>query len=88
MNMDQFRNEVYHEGYLETELLLGAIRNIKSVVNSQTLRASLVQLESQLPGESGDHQMMDQVWLTQLTNTELTNKNPIPVQGSVENVKK
>ncbi|WP_193747463.1 ABC transporter substrate-binding protein [Cellvibrio sp. OA-2007] len=75
-------NEVYHEGYLETELLLGAIRNIKNAVNSQTLRASLVQLESQLPGNAGDHQMMDKVWLTQLHN-----KNVMQKQGEAANVK-
>ena len=89
---DSIPNEVYHEGYLETELLLGAIRNIKDVVNSETLRASLVQLERQLPGDIGDHQMMDKVWLTQLTKKELSNKksnnkNSIFVQGDAVNVK-
>lgn len=85
-------NEVYHEGYLETELLLSAIRNIKDVVNSETLRASLVQLERELPGDIGDHQMMDKVWLTQLSNKALSNQgpsniNPIFVQGDAVNVK-
>ncbi len=75
-------NEVYHEGYLETELLLSAIRNIKDAINSQTLRASLVQLERELPGEVGDHQMMDRVWLTHLHD-----KNANNVQGDAEHVK-
>lgn len=74
-------NEVYREGYLETELLLTAISNIKDKVNSQTLRASLVQMERQLPGDSGDHQMMDKVWLSQLNNN-----NSTLVQSDVENV--
>lgn len=85
-------NEVYHEGYLETELLLDAIRNIKDVVNSETLRASLVQLERQLPGDIGDHQMMDKVWLTQLTkkeqiNRKSKNQNSTLVQGDAVNAK-
>lgn len=74
-------NEVYREGYLETELLLTAISNIKDKVNSQSLRASLVQMERQLPGDSGDHQMMDKVWLSQLNNN-----NSTLVQSHVENV--
>lgn len=75
-------NEIYREGYLETELLLAAISNIKDTVNSQTLRASLVQMERQLPGDSGDHQMMDKVWLSQLNNN-----NSTLVQSDVANVK-
>jgi len=75
-------NEVYHEGYLETEMLLGAIHNIKDEVNSETLRASLVQMERQLPGDPGDHQMMNNVWLTQLNNP-----NSALVQGDAVNVK-
>ena len=74
-------NEVYHEGYLETELLLNAVRTLKGKITSESLRASLVQLEHQLPGYAGDHQMMDKVWLTQLKN------NSALVQGDVENVK-
>lgn len=75
-------NEVYHEGYLETELLLDAIRNIKDKVTSETLRASLVQMEGHLPGDAGDHQMMDKVWLTQLNNN-----NSTLVQGDTANAK-
>jgi branched-chain amino acid transport system substrate-binding protein len=80
-------NEVHHEGYLETELLLGAIRNIKEKVTSETLRASLVQMERHLPGDAGDHQMMDKVWLTQLSNKEPSNNNSTLVQGDVANAK-
>jgi len=80
-------NEVYHEGYLETEMLLGAIHNIKDEVNSETLRASLVQMERQLPGDPGDHQMMNKVWLTQLSNKEPSNHNSTLVQGDVANAK-
>ncbi len=64
------RNEVYREGYLETQLLLDAVAAIKGSVTGETLRQSLAQLERQLPGNPGDQQMMNNVWLAQLYNNE------------------
>jgi branched-chain amino acid transport system substrate-binding protein len=75
-------NEVYLEGYLETELLLTAISNITGNINSQTLRTSLAHLERQLPGIPGDHQMKDDVWLSPLTS-----KNSALTQGNSANAK-
>lgn len=64
-------NEVYREGYLETHLLLEAIAAIEGAVTGETLRESLARLEKQLPGNPGDQQMMNNVWLAQLhTNSQ------------------
>jgi branched-chain amino acid transport system substrate-binding protein len=61
-------NEVAQEGYLATELLLAAARNIKSEINSETLRQSLQLKERQLNPTSLllDQQMSDLVWLKPL----------------------
>lgn len=56
-------NDVYREGYLETQLLLEAIGTINGPVTSENLRTSLAKLERQLPGNPGDQQMMNSVWL-------------------------
>lgn len=74
-------NEVYREGYLETQLLLEAIAGIKGTVTSENLRASLARLEKQLPGNPGDQQMMNNVWLAQLYS------NNQPVSGVDASVK-
>lgn len=67
---DEQSNEVYREGYLETQLLLDAVAAIKGSVTGESLRQSLAQLERQLPGNPGDQQMMNNVWLAQLYNHE------------------
>lgn len=63
-------NEVFREGYLETQLLLEAVAAIDGAVTGESLRASLARLELQLPGNPGDQQMMNNVWLAQLYNHE------------------
>ncbi len=63
-------NEVFREGYLETQLLLEAVAAIDGTVTGESLRASLARLELQLPGNPGDQQMMNNVWLAQLYNHE------------------
>lgn len=63
-------NEVYREGYMETQLLLDAVAAIQGSVTGETLRQSLARLERQLPGNPGDQQMMNNVWLAQVYNHE------------------
>ena len=65
-------NEVTHEGYLATELLLEAARSINTEINSETLRQSLQLKERQHNPNSAllDQQMSDLVWLKPLNIIE------------------
>lgn len=62
------QNEVYREGYLATQLLLDAMKKINGPITSETLRTSLINLDQQLPGIKGDHQMMNEVWLAKFNS--------------------